>query len=85
MAIIEVPTLEEFQSLTAGFKKERFKLFLTWNNSLVLRPAVSTSHLDTLILRDATDDVVSQVSKSWKIFHVKEIHFDETDKRIQVA
>lgn len=78
--IIELNSVEELKYLLSSLNRDKYKMLLTENGEIFVRPTVSTKPLDTLYIKNLQEGEVNAV-ELWfgkeKSFRVKQIFIDE--------
>lgn len=79
MTVFEFNNVEEFKNQILSIKQDKFNLYITWKNEILVRPKSRGSY-DTFYIKDLTQSQIDEILSIWpgNKFKVKQFWLDET-------
>ena len=76
--IIEVSNQDQFDELVKTIPIERFKLFISEDDEILIRPSVTSKAMDTILWKNPTKDAVDTWSElGGRVFKIKKFYWRE--------
>lgn len=76
--IIEVNNVEQFKELIKDIPINRFRLYVTDDNEILVRPSKTSKSLDTILWLNPTENAVDEwIKLGGKFFKIKKFYWRE--------